>query len=66
MIQLNTTTGVYTGLEAPFTPVQDGSLSYLPDVGEMGMLVFMGGEVPSIQNGENATFTPVSDQDPLI
>ena len=66
MIQLNTTTGVYTGLDAPFTPVQDGSLSYLPEVGEMGVLVFVGGEVPSIQNGDNATLTPVSAEDPLL
>ncbi|KAJ5937351.1 hypothetical protein N7454_004651 [Penicillium verhagenii] len=57
MIQLNTTTGIYTSLAAPFTPVQDGSLSYIP-VGDMGILVYIGGEVPSIQNGINATLTP--------
>ncbi|KAJ5266977.1 Kelch-type beta propeller [Penicillium angulare] len=57
MIQLNTTTGIYTSLEAPFTPVQDGSLSYIP-VGEMGILVYVGGEIPSIQDGINATLVP--------
>lgn len=58
MIQLNTTTGEYAALPAPFTPVQEGALTYIP-VGEMGILVYVGGEVPSIQNGINATLTPV-------
>ncbi|KAE8379096.1 hypothetical protein BDV26DRAFT_176784 [Aspergillus bertholletiae] len=57
MIQFNTTTGTFTQLDAPFTPVQQGALVYVP-VGEMGILVFVGGEVPSIQNGINATLTP--------
>ncbi len=59
MIQLNTTTGEYTLLDAPFTPVQEGSLSYLP-YGEMGILVFIGGEVPSDWNAVDPTMTPVS------
>ncbi|KAE8313114.1 hypothetical protein BDV41DRAFT_564630 [Aspergillus transmontanensis] len=57
MIQFNTTTGTFTQLDAPFTPVQQGALVYLP-IGEKGVLVFVGGEVPSIQNGINATLTP--------
>lgn len=57
MIQFNTTTGTFTQLDAPFTPVQQGALVYLP-VGEKGILVFVGGEVPSIQKGINATLTP--------
>ncbi|KAB8264201.1 hypothetical protein BDV32DRAFT_135551 [Aspergillus pseudonomiae] len=57
MIQFNTTTGTFTQFDAPFTPVQQGALVYLP-VGEKGILVFVGGEVPSIQNGINATLTP--------
>lgn len=59
MIQFNTTTGTFTQLDAPFAPVQQGALVYLP-IGEKGVLVFVGGEVPSIQNGINATLTPVS------
>jgi hypothetical protein len=61
MIQLNTTTGEYVALSAPFTPVQEGALAYIP-VGEMGILLYVGGEVPSIQNGINATLTPVCTQ----
>ncbi|KAE8141236.1 hypothetical protein BDV38DRAFT_268517 [Aspergillus pseudotamarii] len=57
MIQCNTTTGTLTQLDAPFTPVQQGTLLYLP-VGEKGVLVFVGGEVPSIKDGINATLTP--------
>ncbi|KAE8163035.1 hypothetical protein BDV40DRAFT_264045 [Aspergillus tamarii] len=57
MIQFNTTTGTLTQLDAPFTPVQQGALVYLP-AGEMGVLVFVGGEVPSIKDGINATLTP--------
>ncbi|KAF9894833.1 hypothetical protein FE257_004454 [Aspergillus nanangensis] len=57
MIQFNTTTGVFTQLDAPFTPVQQGALVYIP-VGEQGILVYVGGEVPSVQEGINATLTP--------
>ncbi|KAJ5648013.1 hypothetical protein N7490_004385 [Penicillium lividum] len=56
MIQLNTTTGQYKSLSGPYDAVQEGSLSYIP-VGDMGILVYIGGEVPSIQNGVNATLT---------
>ena len=59
MIQFNRTTGTLTQLDAPFTPVQQGTLLYLP-VGEKGVLVFVGGEVPSIKDGISATLTPVS------
>lgn len=59
MIQLNTTTGEYTSLDPPFPAVQEGSLSYLP-VGELGILVYIGGEVPSIPDGVNVTLTSVS------
>lgn len=59
MIQLNTTTGQYTSLNSPYNAVQEGSLSYVP-VGDMGILVYIGGEVPSIQDGVNATLTSVS------
>ncbi|KAJ5907096.1 uncharacterized protein N7473_004012 [Penicillium subrubescens] len=31
MIQLNTTTGEYVALSAPFTPVQEGALTYIPN-----------------------------------
>ncbi|KAE8422773.1 hypothetical protein BDV36DRAFT_309790 [Aspergillus pseudocaelatus] len=57
MIQFNTTTGTLTQLDAPFTPVQQGALVYLP-VGGKGILVFVGGEVPSIKDGINASLTP--------
>jgi hypothetical protein len=59
MIQLNTTTGQITELSAPSTRVQQGALVYIP-VGRMGILVFMGGEVPSAATGVNLTYTPVS------
>lgn len=58
-IQLNTTTGQYTSLDAPYDAVQEGSLSYVP-IGDMGILIYIGGEVPSIQDGVNATLTSVS------
>ncbi|KAJ5916588.1 hypothetical protein N7504_000603 [Penicillium tannophilum] len=54
MIQLNTTTGQYTSLAGPYDAVQEGSLSYIP-VGDMGILVYLGGEVPSVADGVNAT-----------
>ncbi|KAE8394107.1 hypothetical protein BDV23DRAFT_179911 [Aspergillus alliaceus] len=57
MIQFNTTTGTFTQFDAPFTPVQRGALVCVP-VGEKGALVFVGGEVPSVQKGINATLTP--------
>lgn len=65
MVQLNTTTGQYTSLTGPYDAVQEGSLSYIP-VGDMGILVYMGGEVPSIADGINATLTSVSFKAPLL
>lgn len=59
MVQLNTTTGQYKSLSGPYDAVQEGSLSYIP-VGDMGILVYMGGEIPSIQDGINATLASVS------
>ncbi|XHG06160.1 hypothetical protein AWENTII_009365 [Aspergillus wentii] len=57
MLQFNTTTGELGQLDAPFAPVQNGGLVYIP-AGKSGILVFMGGETPSIANGINATLTP--------
>ncbi|KAL2833737.1 hypothetical protein BDW59DRAFT_138116 [Aspergillus cavernicola] len=57
MIQFNTTSEEFTQLRAPFTPVEEGALVYIP-IGELGILVFFGGEVPSIQNGIDAELTP--------
>ncbi|KAL4781755.1 hypothetical protein BJX76DRAFT_369608 [Aspergillus varians] len=57
MIQFNTTTEEFSLLESPFTPVQEGALVYLP-VGGQGVLIFFGGEVPSIQDGIDAELTP--------
>ncbi|OXV06242.1 hypothetical protein Egran_05990 [Elaphomyces granulatus] len=45
MIQFNTTTGNFTQLDAPFTPVQNGALVHIP-VGDSGVLVYFGGETP--------------------
>lgn len=59
LIQLNTTTGIYTSLDGPYEAVEEGSLSYVP-VGDMGILVYIGGDVPSIKDGINATMTSVS------
>jgi hypothetical protein len=59
MIQLNTTTGRYTSMNAPYNAVEEGSLSYLP-VGDNGILVYIGGDVPSVKNGVNATMTAMS------
>lgn len=59
MIQLNTSTGEYSPLTPPFPAVQEGSLSYLP-VGDMGILVYIGGDVPSTPDGISPTMTPVS------
>lgn len=59
MIQFNTTTQQFTALEAPFAPVQEGALLYLP-VGEMGILVFIGGDTPSVQDGSDIELTAVS------
>ncbi|CAI7613056.1 unnamed protein product [Penicillium bialowiezense] len=56
LIQLNTTTGLYTSLDGPYEAVEEGSLSYVP-VGDMGILVYIGGDVPSIKNGINATMS---------
>ncbi|KAL4919697.1 hypothetical protein BDW62DRAFT_209634 [Aspergillus aurantiobrunneus] len=57
MIQFNTTTQEFTLLDAPFTPVQEGALVYLP-VKKLGALIFFGGEVPSAQSGINVELTP--------
>lgn len=59
MIQLNTTTQIFTPLDAPFTPVQEGALLYLP-VGEMGILLFLGGDTPSVQASTNVKLSSVS------
>ncbi|KAJ5357420.1 hypothetical protein N7541_004578 [Penicillium brevicompactum] len=56
LIQLNTTTGMYTSLDGPYEAVEEGSLSYVP-VGDMGILVYIGGDVPSIKDGINATMS---------
>ncbi|KAJ6132649.1 hypothetical protein N7471_007864 [Penicillium samsonianum] len=56
LIQLNTTTGQYTSLDGPYEAVQEGSLSYVP-VGDGGILVYIGGDVPSIKDGINATMS---------
>jgi hypothetical protein len=45
MIQFNTTTGNFTQLDAPFTPVQSGALVHIP-VGDSGVLAYFGGETP--------------------
>jgi len=63
LIQLNTTTGQYTSLDGPYEAVEEGSLSYVP-VGDMGILVYIGGDVPSIKNGINATMSSVSSGNP--
>ncbi|KAL5043597.1 hypothetical protein BDW71DRAFT_187728 [Aspergillus fruticulosus] len=57
MIQFNTTTEEFAVLDAPFTPVQEGALVYLP-TNRMGALLFFGGEVPSVQEGIDAELTP--------
>ncbi|KAL5047125.1 hypothetical protein BDW71DRAFT_181117 [Aspergillus fruticulosus] len=59
MIQFNTTTEEYTLLEAPFTPVQQGALVYLPTFYQ-GVLLYFGGEVPSVQDGIDAQLSPNS------
>ncbi|EEP76020.1 conserved hypothetical protein [Uncinocarpus reesii 1704] len=61
MIQLNTTTGELKELDSPFPGVQQGALVYVP-VGELGILVFMGGEVPSVTSevGAKINYTPNS------
>lgn len=46
-------------LDSPYTAVQQGALVYLP-FGNQGILVYMGGEVPSIAKGANATLGSVS------
>ncbi|KAL4814748.1 hypothetical protein BDW67DRAFT_165117 [Aspergillus spinulosporus] len=59
MIQFNTTTEVYTLLDAPFMPVQQGALVYLPTL-YRGVLLYFGGEVPSVQDGIDAQLSPNS------
>ncbi|KAJ9488880.1 hypothetical protein VN97_g4406 [Penicillium thymicola] len=56
MIQLNTTTGQYTALDGPYETVEEGSLSYVP-IGDKEILVYIGGDVPSIEDGINATMS---------
>lgn len=63
MIQFNTTTEVYTLLDAPFTPVQQGALVYLPTL-HQGVLLYFGGEVPSVQDGIDAQLSPVRSPTP--
>ena len=65
MIQLNTTTGQYTALDGPYEAVEEGSLSYVP-VGDKGILVYIGGDVPSIKDGINATMSAVSVGNPCM
>lgn len=65
LIQLNTTTGMYTSLDGPYEAVEEGSLSYVP-IGDMGILVYIGGDVPSIKDGINATMSSVSFEDSSI
>lgn len=65
MIQLNTTTGQYTALDGPYEAVEEGSLSYVP-VGDKGILVYIGGDVPSIKDGINATMSAVRVDDPCM
>ncbi|CEL10528.1 hypothetical protein ASPCAL13646 [Aspergillus calidoustus] len=57
MLQFNTTTGEFSQLDAPFTPVQEGALVYIPNR-RLGTLIYFGGEVPSEQSGIDATLTP--------
>ncbi|KAI9371697.1 hypothetical protein BJX61DRAFT_534554 [Aspergillus egyptiacus] len=57
MLQFNTTTGEFSQLDAPFTPVQEGALIYIPNR-RLGTLIYFGGEVPSTPSGTNATLTP--------
>ncbi|KAL2783093.1 hypothetical protein BJX66DRAFT_349881 [Aspergillus keveii] len=57
MLQFNTTTGEFSQLDAPFTPVQEGALVYIPNR-RLGTLIYFGGEVPSEQSGTDATLTP--------
>ena len=45
-------------LDSPYTAVEQGALVFLP-FGDEGILVFMGGEVPSIAKGANATLSSV-------
>ncbi|KAL3486353.1 hypothetical protein BJX62DRAFT_215348 [Aspergillus germanicus] len=59
MLQFNTTTGELFQLDAPFTPVQEGALVYVPNR-RLGTLIYFGGEVPSEQSGTDATLTPNS------
>lgn len=59
MLQFNTTTQEFTSLDAPVTPVQEGALLYIP-VGEMGLLVFIGGDTPSVKDGTDAKLYAVS------
>ncbi|KAK2775506.1 hypothetical protein FQN52_003975 [Onygenales sp. PD_12] len=59
MLHFNTTTGEIEQLHAPFSPVEQGALVHIP-VGELGILVYFGGEVPSVADGIDATLTPNS------
>lgn len=59
MIQYNTTTGGFTQLDAPFTPVQNGALAHIP-VGDYGVLVFFGGETPASADAVNTSLSSVN------
>lgn len=59
IIEFNKTTGTLKQFDALFTAVQQGALVY-PPLGEKGVLVVVGGEVPFIKDGINAILTPVS------
>lgn len=60
MIALNTTTQDFVRLDAPFAPVQNGAMLFLP-VGAQGVLVYFGGEVPSKDSGIDLRMTVVSE-----
>jgi hypothetical protein len=59
MIQFNTTTGSFTQLDAPFTPVQNGALVHIP-VGDSGVLVYFGGETPASADAVNTSLSLVN------
>lgn len=52
MLVFNTTTQEASQVNAPFAPVQNGALVYLP-YGDEGVLLFFGGENPSAVTGQH-------------
>ena len=64
MIALNTTTQDFVRLDAPFAPVQNGAMVFLP-VGPQGVLVYFGGEVPSKDSGTDLETAIVSQEMPV-